>query len=197
MDDIVEATPRRRHTTAVALVGSGLVAGVVLAGLTAATAQTGQAPTPTPTVSAVPKADRPGGFGPRGHRGPGGRGDKGALGFGRGALHGEFTAPDPDGGYQTLAMQRGEVTAVSATSVTVKSDDGFSRTYAVNDDTLVNAGDQGIADVKTGDKVGVLAVVDGGTARAVRVMDGTQVGRLRDKWAPRRVKPSADASSTT
>jgi hypothetical protein len=195
MDDVVEVAPaprRRGPLYAVGLVGTGLVAGLVLAGLNVATAQT--SPTPTPSASAAPDKDRGGPFRGHGfgrHGGPGGRGGLG------GALHGEFTTAAPGGGYQVMAMQVGDATAVSATSITVKSADGYARTYAVNDDTLVNAGNVGIGDVKTGDKVHVLALVKGGTASAVRVMDVTTVGALRDKWAPRRPKASAGAESST
>ena len=65
-------------------------------------------PTPSPSVSpSTPgqqqKPDGPGkgGFGPRGEFGLGG------------ALHGEFVVPKDGGGYQTIATQRGSVTAVS------------------------------------------------------------------------------------
>jgi hypothetical protein len=190
MDDIVEAAPRRagRRAKAAGLVGAGLVAGVVLAGLNVASAQNTQTPTP----SATPKATAPDGHGPRGL---GRRGGHGGLGGLAGALHGEFTAKKPGGGYQTMAMQVGDATAVSATSITVKSEDGFSRTYAVDDGTLVNAGNDGIADVKSGDKVRILAVVTGSDAKAVHVMDVTSVGKLRDQWRPRR--PQATPSTTT
>jgi hypothetical protein len=192
MDDVVEVAPpaprRRKPLYAAGLVGAGLVAGLVLAGLNVATAQT----SPTPAPSTAPDA-RPGHRGPFGgfrHGGPGMRDGLGA------ALHGEFTTAAPGGGYQVMAMQVGDATAVSATSVTVKSKDGYSRTYAVNDNTLVNAGNVGIGDVKTGDTVRVMAVVKDGTANAVRVMDVTTVGALRDKWAPRRPKPSASPNAT-
>jgi hypothetical protein len=46
-------------------------------------------------------------------------------------LHGQVTIQKPGGGYETLDVQRGTVTAVSATSLTVKSTDGYTTTYAV------------------------------------------------------------------
>jgi hypothetical protein len=39
-------------------------------------------------------------------------------GGGMAPLHGEFTVSDGNGGYKTAVMQRGEVTAISSTSVT-------------------------------------------------------------------------------
>ncbi|TCC25219.1 hypothetical protein [Kribbella speibonae] len=137
-------------------------------------------PTPSPSASpsspATPgqqqKPDGPGrgGFGPRGEFGLGG------------ALHGEFVVPKDGGGYQTVATQRGEVTAVSKESITVKSADGYSRTYTLTEDTLVNAARDGIDDVKTGNTVSVTAVVTDGKATASSVNDGTVRDAAGQKW---------------
>ena len=183
--------PRSRgRLYATGLVAAGVLGGVVLAGLNVASAQ--PSPTPTPrTVKPHEPGAKPFGHGLK-HGGP-------LRGLGH-ALHGEFTTPALGGGYQVLATQAGEVTAVSATSLTVKSEDGYSRTYVVGDGTLVNAGDDGIADVKTGDRVRVLAVVKDGTATAVNVVDGTSVKQLRERWAPKRFRrgaPGAPGTSTT
>ena len=87
--------------------------------------------------------------------------------------------PGPNGGYQTLATQVGEVTDVSQSSIKVKSEDGFERTYAVDDGTVVTAGRDGIVNVKDGDTVHVLAVVTNGNAKAVEIGDHTQVESRR------------------
>jgi hypothetical protein len=187
--DVVEVTrpaPRRGRAYAAGLVGAGLVAGLVLAGLNVATAQTG--PSPTRSAAAVPDRPKAGRLGPHGPRGR-------LKAMGR-ALHGEFTTAKPGGGYQVLAMQVGEATAVSATSITVKSADGYSRTYAVNDKTLVNAGNDGIADVAKGHTVHVLAVVTGGTASAVDVRDVTALKDLRGQWRPQRQPTPAPSNAT-
>jgi hypothetical protein len=93
-----------------------------------------------------------------------------------GGIHGEFTAPDPDGGYQRLASQVGEVTTVSASSITVKSADGFSRTYAVDSNTVVRAGTAtAISGVAKGDTVHIVAEVSGSAFKAIRVMDMTKM----------------------
>lgn len=181
MDDTTPA-PRRGRT--VALIGAGLAGGVVLAGFATASAQTPTPTTPDDTEQSAPMGPGPGKRG--GHRGGHGMG-----------IHGEFVTAAPDGGYQTVATQQGEVTAVSATSITVRSEDGFSRTYAVDDNTLVNAGNEGIADVEDGDDVRVKALVVDGKASAVSVDDGTQVQRLRDRWAPRPAAPSAEATTSS
>jgi hypothetical protein len=52
-------------------------------------------------------------------------------------LHGESVVKKADGSFQTILEQRGTVEAVSGTSITVKSEDGYSQTYAVNTDTKI------------------------------------------------------------
>lgn len=118
---------------------------------------------------------------PGGGPGRGFGGFKGEFGLG-GALHGEFVVQKDGGGYQTVAVQRGEVTAVSKDSLTVKSADGYSRTYALTSDTMVNAARDGIGDVKTGNTVNVSAIVTDGKATATRVNDGTVRDAAGQKW---------------
>jgi hypothetical protein len=79
-------------------------------------------------------------------------------------LHGEYVASDGNGGYITKITQTGEVTALSATSLTAKSDDGFSKTYTITADQAT-----GLA---TGDTVTVVATESGTTATATSVTDG-------------------------
>ena len=97
--------------------------------------------------------------------GPGGMtgGPGGGLGLGS-ALHGEYVSSDGNGGYVTKIMQTGEVTALSATSLTAKSDDGFSKTYTITSDQAT-----GLA---SGDTVTVVATESGDTATATSVTDG-------------------------
>ena len=49
------------------------------------------------------------------------------------SLHGEYVVADGHGGFSTLISQTGRVTAISATSVTARSDDGFVQTYAIHE----------------------------------------------------------------
>src|SRR6266496_512390 len=119
----------------------------------------GLAATPSPSARPTfPHLGRPGGgfFG---------------LGGPFGAVHGQFVVPRSGGGYQTIDTQRGSVTAVSATSITVKSADGFSKTYQVVSSTNVDAQRDGIATVKTGHQVMVTATVSGSTDTAVSILD--------------------------
>ena len=134
----------------------------------------------------APNARPGGGFEHGHHGGPFGKvfGMGGFGGLGRGGpLHGEFTVRKPDGnGFETMAVQNGEVTAVSPSSITVKSEDGFSRTYSVDENTVVGSGRDGIGTVKTGDTVRVAGVVDGGQAKAAAVLDSTSLGKIGEHW---------------
>jgi hypothetical protein len=81
----------------------------------------------------------------------------------RHVMHGEVTTKGP-GGYVTHSGVRGAVTAVSSTSITVKSVDGYTATFTLNPDTKVRertAGRHGatsgsVSAVKPGDQVAVL-----------------------------------------
>lgn len=46
-------------------------------------------------------------------------------------LHGEFVVVNASGGFTTEIAQTGKVTAISATSLTARSEDGFSQTYVI------------------------------------------------------------------
>jgi hypothetical protein len=153
------------------LVAVGAAVGVILASIGLAEAQSDPA---TGRTALAEHRDRSGHSPGRGHHGP------------VAGIHGEFTARAPGGGYQTLATQAGDVTDTNRSSITVRSEDGYSRTYTVDDSTMVNAGNDGIADVRQGDLVRVTAVVTDGNARAVDVRDVTQSRALRDRWVPPR-----------
>jgi hypothetical protein len=78
------------------------------------------------------------------------------------ALHGDVTT-NAGGSVQALVFQRGEVTAVSNTSVTLKSSDGFAGTYGLNATTrssgasLVQGG-QAFVLARASDKVAITTV---------------------------------------
>jgi hypothetical protein len=122
--------------------------GSLAAGATLATGITGLAlaadTTPDPTSStAAPSAASVDGLagGSSGmHHGPDG-GMRGMHGgpFGE-ALHGEFVVKGTDGTISTVQTIRGTVTAVGADSITVKADDGYVGTFAINSDTEVHTG---------------------------------------------------------
>jgi hypothetical protein len=105
--------------------------------------------------------------------------------------------PAPGGGYETLDTQVGQVAAVSSSSMTVKSADGFQATYVVDTGTIVTAGRDGIADVKSGDTVMVVAVDSNGTVTAKQITDSTAIAASRSSWAPTPPAPSSGSGSTS
>lgn len=92
---------------------------------------------------------------------------RGAMGLGN-VQHGEFTV-EQDGKSVVMTLQRGTVTKSSATSVTVKSDDDFTATYAIGDETRGRVGGA----LAVGDSVLVVAEKTG--AKAV-VITATRKG---------------------
>jgi hypothetical protein len=178
--------PSRRRSRRPFIIAGITVAGL-LGGAGAALATTGSAgsvaargevaatPAPAPTPTPSPAAGVPHRFFGRNFAGVG----FGMVGGLSGALHGQLVMAKPGGGYQTVDIQNGKVTAVSATAITLKSADGYSRSYGVTGSTIVDAQRDGIGSVKVGNQVSVLATVSGSTTTAVRVRDITllQPGR--------------------
>ncbi len=124
----------------------------------AATVTTADTTTTTP-ANTTPAANTPAGKHPRLHR----------LGQLRGrVLHGQITVEGKDNQPVVVAEQRGKVDAVSTTSITLTSKDGFHQTYAVSADTRVRIDGKksAIGDVKVGQTAGVIAKVEGSTQTA-------------------------------
>jgi hypothetical protein len=113
----------------------------------------------------------PNGFGPGG--GPDGQdGQHGPTGMGPGAaLHGEFVVSDQNGGYTTELVQTGVLTAVSETSITAKSDDGFMRTY-----TIAPGSRAANAQLAVDDTVTIRATKANGEVTATMVTEGGEEG---------------------
>ena len=169
-------------TKAVVVAGA---AALILAGGSAALASSQSGPAPASTASPASSASSP-------------ADSLGALPAGRDGrrvplallrtLHAEWVTRAAKGGsgYVTHHAIRGDVTAVSPTSITIKAQDGVSETFAVGKDTVVRSHPLGsgrkkgapssIGQVHTGDKALVIgtgtdhltatAVVDGGTGPA-------------------------------
>ncbi|TAP44334.1 hypothetical protein [Arthrobacter sp. S39] len=112
-------------------------------------------------------------------------------------LHSESVVKKADGTFETVLSQQGTVESVSETSVTVKSEDGFTQTYAVKAETKVikfpapaadgtpAKGDDGkrlkptdatIAEIATGETVRVSGVKNGDTVTAKKVVEGAGTG---------------------
>lgn len=147
------------------------------AGAMGATALTGVAMAATSDADSVEtnsQAQMEGRGGSEGKGGPGGHGRRGGHPGGPGGaamLHSEGVIEDKDGEYQNVVTQKGKVTAVDEASITVESEDGYSSSYAVNDDTKVHKdrGDKSISDIKVGDTVRLMAKKDGENLIAARV----------------------------
>ncbi|MEU8189052.1 hypothetical protein [Micromonospora carbonacea] len=87
-------------------------------------------------------------------------------------LHGEVVVGTKDGGTRTVAVQRGEVTAIDGDSMTVKSTDGFTMTWTFGDDLRVVERRKTIQPeaVRVGATVGVAGAKDGDAAKARLVL---------------------------
>ena len=151
---------------------AGVAVAALLGGAGAALASTDSGTPATPSSVAATPAPSPG---QPGTAGPGGRHFGGGFRFGGlfGTLHGQFVVAKPGGGYQTVDVQNGQVTAVSNTSITLKSSDGFTHSYTVSGSTIVDAQRDGIGSVKVGNQASVMATVSGSTATATSIMDLT------------------------
>jgi hypothetical protein len=139
--------PRKKNPK-VAIAGALVAVAVASAGVTAGVmAATGSSSSST-------AANGPGGGG--GFGGAGGPGG-GGLGGAATALHGTYVVSDGNGTYTTELTQTGTVSAVSAGSITVKSTDGYSKTYTITSSTSVDNGSDQISSVATGHTVRIVA----------------------------------------
>ncbi len=89
----------------------------------------------------------------------------------RSVVHGEFTAQTKTG-YQVFDAQRGTVTAVSPSSITIRSPDGYTTTYLVTSTTKVHRGKTkaAISAVTVNAKAVVLAKPSGSTRTATQIV---------------------------
>jgi hypothetical protein len=87
-------------------------------------------------------------------------------------LHGEITVQGKDG-VKTVVVQRGTVTAVTSTSVSVKSTDGFTATWTFGDKLKIMQNKTAVqaSALKTGAEIGVAGTKEGSadTARLIAV----------------------------
>ncbi len=97
------------------------------------------------------------------------------LGRARRIVHGQFTVKTKDG-FRTVLTQRGEVSAVSPTSLTVTSPDHYAHTYALSSATRVRKDKQKstISKLTKGDHVRVITSPKTGTNNAAVVIDHTK-----------------------
>ena len=148
---------------------------------------------PEATASATAAADSPGQSGqeqPQAQEGDRGKGDRGGHGWrGRGhrggggplgggrfreraPIRGEVTVPNGNNGYEQVAFARGTVTAISETSISVRSADNVTTTFALNGDTSYRKGRDGAArtDIAVNAEVYVSGPRSGSTLTARNVL---------------------------
>jgi len=184
----------RRPLKGLALVAAGAIGATALTGVAFAATSTPSPSNPSSGSNAPANpedggpgmmggdhdGDGPGGFGGpdgrRGHHGDGGPmgmfgGPGGGKGIGGRVLHGEAVVTNKDGSNVTVRVQNGDITAASATEITVKSSDGFEQTWPLTADTKVhrNKADATAADLVVGDRVMVIGEVNGDTVTTLRV----------------------------
>ncbi|MEI6364758.1 MAG: hypothetical protein WCO59_03630 [Actinomycetes bacterium] len=163
---------------AVTLVAAGAIGATALTGFAFAansTPDSSTGSTPSATAPADPAQDAA--KGPRdGRGGPGGV--FGRMGPNGPVLHGDVTVKDPAGTVKNVRVQTGVVTAVSATSLTLKSSDDYVGEWTINSDTKVRRDkEQATIDkVAVGDTVTVMGTVVSDTATAERVRAFTKEG---------------------
>lgn len=82
-------------------------------------------------------------------------------------LHGE-TVVQTKNGVQTIEVQRGQVTAVTDTSVTIKSTDGFTETWTFGPKFVVvqNRAKVATSAIKSGAQIGIAGTKSGDTSTA-------------------------------
>ncbi len=171
-DAIDSAPPPRSDLRRVLLVVAVAVLGLAAAGATGAALAGGAATEGEVSVAASTGSPTPSGDPDERFRHKDGRHGPGhLLGGPRGAVHGEFVVPDGSGGYRTMLTQRGTATKVSDSSITVRSEDGFTATYAITDATRVGATRDGVGSIKNGADVAVMAERKGNAATALAVAD--------------------------
>lgn len=177
---------------AVALVAG--VGGAALATASSASSATGAGGTPTPSAPAgspSPGSRVPGHW-PAVHGPMGGPFHGGGFVAGPGGVvHGQVVVPEAGGKFRTEDIQTGRVTAVSRSSLTVRSADGYTKSYRVTSATQVDAGKTGIGSVKVGNQVAVTATVSGSTASLTRILDLSLLGH--GTFAPRWSQPPQPA----
>ncbi|BCW18042.1 hypothetical protein NtRootA9_07500 [Arthrobacter sp. NtRootA9] len=121
----------------------------------------------------------------------GGMAGPGGLGMGMGglnaAIHSEYVVLQ-DSSYVNMASQTGTVTSVSSDSLTVKSDDGFIRSYAVTADVQVSQGTRQRGAGSTGTSLGLSAVTSGATVRVTALKES-------DTWTAQSILLPATSSS--
>ncbi len=133
---------------AVVVLAMGLVGTVAVPTILAATAP---ATARSPLVADVGAVARPGGLGR--------------------IVRGDATLLKKDGTTMTVHFERGEITSVNASSVTVKGADGVSTTFSIGSDTRVRSQGKAIeaGSLKSGDRVLAVGTASGSSYNALLI----------------------------
>lgn len=165
---------RNRRTTSILAASALVVTG--LAGVAVATGAQADQDTLSHKADTL-DGDRQGP--PMGRGGPG-RGMNGELGHKM--LHGEIVVETEDGTSQIQLVQRGQVTATDATSLTVASSDGFTATYVLTADTVQHR-DREDGTAQVGDTAHVKAQEDGTADLVVAMSAATEAQMMQHRAA--------------
>ncbi|MDQ1305270.1 MAG: hypothetical protein QG671_1101 [Actinomycetota bacterium] len=135
-----------RVAKAAALVGAGALGATMLSGVGYPAAAASQVASTTENLDGSPDA-----------------GDEARRG-------GRAVGPSQRARYDTRSVS-GDVTSVTATTVTIQAPDGFSQTFVVDSATSIrrNGDPVGIADVRVGDKARITGIVAAGAVIAKRI----------------------------
>lgn len=168
-----------RAGLAVAVVGAVSIGAIGIAAASDDNTPAAAQPT-SPPAPDNNNEDHPGWGGPwRGGWGGGWGGLDGVLGAGSDIddiLHAEVVLAKEGGGTQSVLVQKGTVTEVSGTAVTVTSTDGYTKAYTVNGDTKVKADKDEIGAVAKDEEVLVVAPQSGDKQTATVLVDLTDLG---------------------
>lgn len=182
-----EAHPNRSNSLVLAVV-AGVTGAVLIGGVGIALGATmsdndGGRPAQQDVRNAVPQQGPPGTSSQGGVPGdgmsggmPGGPMNElpGINPMGGTTLHGTFVIKDESGDTQSRLTQTGDVTAISANSISVRSTDSFTATYVISDNTQVGVGEPGGSDavdgLRVGDPVQVIGERSNGDEIALFVM---------------------------
>lgn len=144
---------------------------IALTGGIGATLALADTPTPTPGPSATSSPSASSSPSPSASTGQQAKRNKKHKTLEARALHGQVTLGGKK--HQVVEFQRGTVEKISASSVTVKSKDGFTATYVLTAQTKVRKEKKAatVSDLKTTDKIRIVAVHTGSTLTAKTVRD--------------------------
>jgi hypothetical protein len=94
----------------------------------------------------------------------------------RRTLHGSLVLRGKAGKTVTVDIQRGTITDISATSLTMKSTDGVSETYVLTPATKLRSRGKAVtlATVKDGDR-GLVVAIEGSSGKVARAVRGIHV----------------------